>query len=80
MFINNFYIFAPYYGWTLLLLPLRFVWPKAFWCIEGQILEWMHGMVGNIVWTAGYTGEYTHSPLHFIHTVGLVFKEHLLNE
>ena len=55
--LNNVYAVVPYFIWMAMLLPLKVVMPTVFWYIEGVLFECMIGMVGNFVWSAGYTGQ-----------------------
>ena len=54
--INNIYVIPMYLVWMVMLLPLRIMCPSVYWYIEGHLFKWMLGMVGNFMWTAGYTG------------------------
>ncbi|XP_077989709.1 acyl-CoA:lysophosphatidylglycerol acyltransferase 1-like [Glandiceps talaboti] len=44
-----------YLSYLLLLLPLRWFYPKLYWYIEGILFRWLLGIVASWGWSAGYS-------------------------
>ena len=54
--VHNLYCIPVYLFWMLVLRPILYVAPDAYWEIEGVLFNWLLQIVGYWLYSAGYSG------------------------
>ena len=54
--VHNLYCIPAYLFWMLVLRPILYVAPDAYWEIEGVLFNWLLQIVGYWLYSAGYLG------------------------